>query len=222
MLYVCATPQNKARHRQSADDHRVPSYCRSHRAGKKQKLASSSEMPPSMTGSPPKVASPTSAFDAAVNIIIWPRNPAEQADMLSFKAATDARFPPAFSKSDERRLKAMSKEEAEKVRSRIPLCRAGVGSPPALFPSPQSFTLRLLRAIFVPHSSELPYSTRPPRPKGKLRMKRRPRRLSGPGGKKSARRSASAKRRSSERQSRPDCNTTSPVAVGHASTSPRR
>lgn len=110
-------------------------------------------MPPSMTGSPPKVASPTSAFDAAVNIIIWPRSPAEQADMLSFKAATDARFPPAFSKSDERRLKAMSKEEAEKVRSLIPLCRAGVGSPPALFPSPQSFTLRLLRAMFC--SSQL-------------------------------------------------------------------
>jgi hypothetical protein len=69
-------------------------------------------MPPTMSGSPPKV----SAFDSPLKTLIWPKTWEEKKELLSFHAATDPRFPPAFSKSDEDRLKAMSKEEAEKLR----------------------------------------------------------------------------------------------------------
>ena len=65
-----------------------------------------------MSGSPPKI----SAADTPLKTLIWPKSWEEKKELLSFHAATDMRYPPAFSKSDEQRLKAMSREEAEKLR----------------------------------------------------------------------------------------------------------
>ena len=70
-------------------------------------------MAPTMTGSPPKVG------DSPEKVLMWPTRFEDKCEQLSFVANTDPRLPPAFSKSDEVRIKSMTKEMAEKRRASL-------------------------------------------------------------------------------------------------------
>ena len=70
-----------------------------------------------MSGSPtPSARSPGGSPN---KILIWPTKFEDKCEQLTFKANTDPRLPPAFSKSDEQRLTAMTKEFAEKRRAAL-------------------------------------------------------------------------------------------------------